>query len=339
MAELIQALQSTSVPTILVLAGIITIFLALGARFAPMEIPQNRRLIFGIIGSLFLFVGIMLFAWNPQNVTISNQPTSTSTSESLPTQTATRTIVSSPDPTASSTVTPQIEPEDTATPTSSPIPIPTNTTTPTPTTTPVITEIIVIETITTNVPVFYGPSDENDKAGFLKFGERVEAIGKVLGGSWIEVVLENGQVGWVEANNIQFVQGTVDALLQTWPRTASGTSVSSSGGTCGLKAFTFEDVVGTVWVRWQDLPQGTAWLELSITAPLDGEQIELLEKQDIDASDADTAAKGFELGTWRFDPDDPNWKGFPEDTTYQFVLAAQDAARTPLCTVQGEFIR
>lgn len=339
MADLAQALQSTSVPTFLVFAGIITIFLSLGARLAPVEIPKEKRMIFGIMGSVFLLVGIVLFAWNPEEVAVRPQPTLTPTAINSPEPTSTsRNLLT---PTTASTAITTIEP-GVATPTAAPTSVPTPTVTNLPPASPtpeVEAEKAFVQTITTDVDVFYGPSEQNSRAGVLKLGDEVESIGKVRGGIWIEVVLQNGQVGWVDANKVEFIQGTMEDLPQTWPRTVTDQGVSGSGGSCGLKAFTIQDYFGTVWVRWQDLPANASWLKLTINAPLNGALVDLLESQDIDSSDMDTASKGFELGTWRFDPNDPNWKGFPAGTTYHFVLSAQDSAHNTLCTVQGDFIR
>ena len=61
--ETIAALQETSVPTILVIAGLFALFLAVGGRLTVGEIPPDKRKIVGVGGLISLLTGICLFAF------------------------------------------------------------------------------------------------------------------------------------------------------------------------------------------------------------------------------------------------------------------------------------
>lgn len=76
MFEFLSALKDTPVPTILVVAGLIFLFLGLGGKLSAGEIQPNRRKVIGVIGTILFFLGLGLFAINP-NPSDSNRTTIT----------------------------------------------------------------------------------------------------------------------------------------------------------------------------------------------------------------------------------------------------------------------
>lgn len=215
-------------------------------------------------------------------------------------------------------------------------PPPADTSTPTPQ-----PDTIRLRTNTQDVDVYYGPSTENLRAAILKYQQVVQAIGKVRGSSFYEVLLDNGITGWVESDKVDFVAGSDEDVPQTWPRT----STVSNGGTgetpvvsgCSLRVWAKDNQVNDVFIRWDDLPSDTRWLYLKVQGSLNGRNTNLIEPNTIDANDVDTRENGFMLGSWRFDPDDPNSKGFPENTQFTFTLEAQDENRNGICSKSGTF--
>ena len=132
--ETIANLQETPVPTILVIAGLIALFLGLGGTLTAGTIPPDKKKPMSVIGIILLLVGIVLFAVP----TGRNSPTVTETPVALVT-------TSGAIPITSTVNTEEIQPVETA-------PLPTMTTTasnPTVTNTPAATANI--ETEPTNV--------------------------------------------------------------------------------------------------------------------------------------------------------------------------------------------
>ena len=63
MGDLVLTIQSTPVPVILVIAGLLFIFLALGGNISAGSIPSKSKKVFGALGGVFLLVGISLYAF------------------------------------------------------------------------------------------------------------------------------------------------------------------------------------------------------------------------------------------------------------------------------------
>lgn len=219
-------------------------------------------------------------------------------------------------------------------PTATAVPIASPTAIPDETATPVI---VKLETTTTNVNLYGGPSTENPVMGLLVSGVVVEAIGKVNNGSWYEVRTEAGKVGWVEAEKVAFVSGIETAVSITWPRsTANNDSLTpvASGGTstadCTGVSVTRNDF-GERHILWNSYPETTDHLWLSISGADSGDP--LIYPNVIDQNDPDWAENGFTIGSWLY-----GQRGFPENTTYLYLLKAIDASGTEICAVSGNFV-
>lgn len=83
MFDVIDALQGTPVPTILVVGGLLFIFLGLGGKLTAGEIPADRRKYFGATGGVLLLLGIVMFVI-PQRIT-SGENSTGGTASNIPT--------------------------------------------------------------------------------------------------------------------------------------------------------------------------------------------------------------------------------------------------------------
>lgn len=105
MLPLITGLKDTPIPTILVLAGIVFILLAIAGSFKPFEIPPlkslRERLLAGIGGTVFLIAGLLIYLLpiSPLGITQPSPGTPTAT----PTPTSTPSSLSSLTPAPTST--------------------------------------------------------------------------------------------------------------------------------------------------------------------------------------------------------------------------------------------
>jgi len=333
-AELKWWIRYVIVPLIGTIVGIIVAFIARDASttvvIMPTALPPKT-----IVETVQIDVTIEQVKFISETLT----PT-------LPNSTETETVVP-PTPNPKETAANTATTVSTSTPTNTEAPKPTNTLTPIPPTqTPENpSDTIQVQTNTQDVGVFYGPSTENLKASILKFNEVVQAIGKVRGSLFYEVLLDNGITGWVEGEKVDFVSGSDEDVPLTWPRTgsivsdddSSNSSGSSSSSGCSFQIWVEENQVNDVFIHWSNLPQDTRWLVLKVLGRLNGRNTNLIEPNTIDANDVDTQENGFMLGSWRFDPDDPSWKGFPENTQFTFTLEAQDENRNGMCSKSSTF--
>ncbi len=254
-----------------------------------------------------------------QPATATNEPPPTITKPAppspfpAPTLTPTTAVVESPPP-----------------PTATALPSPTTETIPTPT-----NETFQMRTTTTNVKIYAGPSDANPALGLLDYDVIVEVIGKVRGSSWYQVKTDAGLTGWVEANVVEFVNGNDDNLAVSWPPTPqSVTIVATSPGPstqCANEHIVF-DPNGDVRILWNDYPDDTSYLRLTVSGAADGSP--LIYPSNIDQNDPDWAENGYTIGSWL-----PEQRGFPDNTTYVYVLQALDAGGNEICAVDGNFTK
>src|SRR5713101_3374093 len=93
MLNLLNTLKDTPIPTILVVAGIVFILLAIAGSFKPFEIPPLKSLwerwLAGIGGTLFLIAGLLVYLLpiSPLGITHPSPGTPTATNTSQPTST------------------------------------------------------------------------------------------------------------------------------------------------------------------------------------------------------------------------------------------------------------
>ncbi len=198
---------------------------------------------------------------------------------------------------------------------------------------------VKLQTTATNVIIYAGPSDVNPHLGLLNYNDELEVLGKVRGSIWYRVKAETDVVGWVDANQVEFISGSDEEVPETWPLTASENTQSDTITTKTCMSTAVErDAVGTVFIKWSNLPEDARWLYLTIRGELNGEMTDLIQPNNkIDVNDRDTAARGFELGSYLFNPDDPSSKGFPTGTNFNYTLQAQDTDGSSLCVVSGNF--
>lgn len=140
--EVLQKLQETNIPNLLVIAGIIFLLLSLAGRVGGfIELPPTRQRGAGIIGGILLVVGIGLAILPGTPADLAGVATITPDTPTVAPLSATNTPVPPPD-TATPEPTPTpLPPTDTATPeppTNTPSATPTDTPTATPTPTPLI---------------------------------------------------------------------------------------------------------------------------------------------------------------------------------------------------------
>ncbi|NPA91266.1 MAG: SH3 domain-containing protein [Chloroflexi bacterium] len=123
-------------------------------------------------------------------------PTPTPTRQLKPTFTPTPPAMTEPTspPSAAQPTKVVTQPQATNTPTSTPVP---PTETPTPTWTPTPRPEVVVQTQRLNVRA--GPNILHPRVGQVKQGDVLEVIGKNPSGSWWQVRLANGTIGWVYA--------------------------------------------------------------------------------------------------------------------------------------------
>ena len=198
---------------------------------------------------------------------------------------------------------------------------------------------VKLQTTATNIGIFAGPSDVNPRLGLLNFNDELEVLGKVRGSLWYQVEAESGVTGWVDADKVEFISGSDDDVPITWPSASSsdGEQEPVTTTTC-MSTAVARNATGTVFIKWSNLPDDARWLYLTIRGELNGEMTDLIQPNNkIDVNDRDTAAKGFELGSYLFNPDDPSSKGFPTGTNFNFTLQAQDAGGNSLCVASGNF--
>lgn len=163
--DIFKILANTPLPTILVIAGLISLFLAvIGKIEGHINLTTTRQKLIGVIGTLLLTLGIILFilqGMKSDSVTqgVFPPPTPTgavSTPTATPSQTAIATPVPKPTTTPIPTAIPTSIPKPTATPISQPTKIlkllPTATPKPTP------TAMLIIET-----PKLLTPNNEYPK--------------------------------------------------------------------------------------------------------------------------------------------------------------------------------
>ena len=129
MKDIITALKDTPVPSILIIAGIVFLILALAGKLAgQIEVPPARQKLTGVIGVVLLVIGLVLYVVPPKSVspspvanTTTNSPTSNSiqaptspaptpTNVSLSTSTPPTTIPPSMTPVASNASEPTLSP-------------------------------------------------------------------------------------------------------------------------------------------------------------------------------------------------------------------------------------
>lgn len=212
----------------------------------------------------------------------------------------------------------------------------------TPTNTPAVTPqltttsfIVQMETTTTNVNLYGGPSAQNTVLGLLVRGVVVEVIGKVNNDSWYEVMTEAGKEGWVDANQVAFIAGTAADVPVTWPRAVSTPMPGTTAAATPLalcSGVTIErDELGNFHVLWANYPVAADHLWLSVYGVASGDP--LVYPNNIDQNDPDWAANGFTIGSWLFEQ-----RGFPQNTTYQYILKAIDGTGAEICLVSGSFV-
>ncbi len=133
--------------------------------------------------------------------------------QALPTPTPTRTPVPTFTPTpegvtlarAFSNVVAVIPPTPTPTPTWTPTPTPTDTPTPTPTPKPEV----VVQSQRLNVRL--GPNTRHPRVAQVSQGQRLDVIGKTPDGTWWQVRLADGTVGWVYASLVE-PEGAIESV-------------------------------------------------------------------------------------------------------------------------------
>jgi hypothetical protein len=149
--EMLQMLQSTPVPNLLIIAGFIFLLLAfVGEIGAIIKLPKERQRWAGIVGALLLILGVGLStvpssqpdsksigvaAIAPETATVvpdlSTDTPLPSTNTPMPTTTPTITPTPTPSPSSTPTVTPTLTPTSSQTPTTTPTLAPTAPLTPT----------------------------------------------------------------------------------------------------------------------------------------------------------------------------------------------------------------
>lgn len=312
----------------------------LGAGVRP---PNRKPVWFGAVAVILLVLGFAVYGLVMRADPIATIP-ATAVSETVPTLQPT----DEPPPAATTAVATTAVP---AVPTETLLPatpVPTETAVPatatsSPTDIPTASPLIVqLETTTTNVNLYGGPSGDNPVLGLLVRGVVVEAIGKVDNDSWYEVKTEAGKEGWLNAEQVAFVAGTTADVPITWPRSASAaespaaespattTPVVTLPDNCSGVAVVRDDL-GNYHLHWDSYPAETHHLWLSVVGAESGDP--LVYPNDIDQNDPDWEDNGFTIGKWVFAD-----RGFAQNTTYQYVLKAMDASGAEICSVSGSFV-
>jgi hypothetical protein len=207
--------------------------------------------------------------------------------------------------------------------------------TPSPSLTPRTDENIVLRIVDNRdwVEVFVGPGRNHAVRALLYPDQTASALGKSPDEAWIYVYLENEDLnGWVEASQAILVNGeltNLPVMEETNPPPEDPLEPS-----CEMTVRIEVEESGDHYVIWNNQPDETTKLILTVTGQIDREREYLVHPNEIDPADEDTREDGFLIGRWLFGD-----RGFSRGTTYAYSLQALDESNNILCERAGTFER
>jgi hypothetical protein len=151
-------------------------------------------------------------ATSTNTATATRTPTNTPTATDTPTPTATNTATATSTNTATATRTPTNTPTPSATVTQTPTPTDTATATPLPTASDQSVQIVLVVPEPYRINVRATTSIDSARIHVLEVGATVTAIGRTVDYSWLQVLLEDGRVGWIYRETIGTEPADVEEL-------------------------------------------------------------------------------------------------------------------------------
>ncbi len=261
-----------------------------------------------------------------EKVVVPSQPTPTFTPTAMPTATSTQTPTATPTETTTPTAVP---PTPTFTPTPTSIP-----STNTPTAVP--PERPEAKAIAGNILILAGPDVQNPALGTLLVQETGEIVGKTQNGEWLEIITPRSKQGWVASCQVELVNSNLDEVPVTWERSVTPYDCSNEPPSVPLpssclvigieQADVFNKPFDDVTLRWNNLPDGTAQLSLSVYWTTgEGER-----RYAVYPTLSDTAASSYFIGEWMFED-----AGAASGTLFTYEIEVQNADGEAICQTSG----
>ncbi len=261
------------------------------------------------------------------------QPTPTVTAVAVISSPSLEPQITTPPPSSIATRQPTSTPLPTYTPPPTYTPIPTSTPTSIPTPTQFAPVVAVVKK--PNTELYLGASIYTGVRALLQVGDTVLPTGITEDNRWYSVQAErNDQAleGWVQAENLEFVSGTIGSLPVVVP-TISVTIPSPSA--CNLDvSIKTSPVLNSSFDDVRILLTGTYPTEahhlLLTVSSVDGRP--LVYPNFIDFNDPDFDDYGYLIGSWLFED-----RGFTDNTMFNYSLQVLDVNDNELCAFTGSF--
>jgi hypothetical protein len=345
------------VPVLLIIAGGLALFLTTGGSIEKITIGENQEKVIRWLGIITLALGLL---WTgslvvsdifpeptatPITIIVGVTPVPDNTVTIFPEQTAELTAVTIVTPRPESmpvpTLTPTLFPTDTREPantsTSTATATPIATAAATATVTPIADVMFEVQSTTGDGTIYAGPGvDSRQALGVFQYQTFAEAIGRTQWNDWVEIKLETGRIGWVEASKVEFTAGQIVELPITWPRSGSGSGTGDGGSTgetgdcitVSLEEFDwpaqhFDDVT----LNWSNWPADTARFRLTVWSVVEGEQ-----RFVVPSTFSDLGTPTYTIGRWMFENEE-----FPPGLTFTYRIEPLNSSGAILCTNTGTF--